>query len=199
MTLTAESLAMVRTAADRLRILTRPDELCLLAVSGGSDSLAMLDLLHNGAESHGRSLAVAHVDHGIDPASERVAATVAYAASARGLRFYCRRLELAAATSETRARTARRAALGAMAREAGAAAVVLAHTADDQAETVLLRVLRGSGPAGLAAMAARRGRWVRPLLAIRRVQLMEHLAARGIEALSDPANADRRHLRSWLR
>ena len=86
-----------------------------------------------------------------------------------------------------------------MAREAEAAAIVLAHTADDQAETVLLRVLRGSGPAGLAAMAPRRGRWVRPLLALRRVQLTEHLAARGIAAWSDPANADRRHLRSWVR
>ncbi len=94
---------------------------------------------------------------------------------------------------------ARRVALRELARECGATAIVLAHHADDQAETVLLRLLRGSGPAGLAAMAPRRGPWVRPMLGLRRADLAAHVDRAGLEVWTDPANADPRHLRSWLR
>jgi len=76
---------------------------------------------------------------------------------------------------------------------------VTAHHADDQAETVLMRVLRGSGPAGLSAMAPRRGRLLRPLLPFRRTELARHLLQMGHPVWDDPANADPSHLRSWVR
>jgi tRNA(Ile)-lysidine synthase len=176
-----------------------PGTTCLVAVSGGPDSLALLDLLHLAAADHGCSLAVGHVDHGIHADSGLVAEQVAAAARSRNLGIHVRRLSLDAESSETRARVARRAALLELAAEANAAAIVLAHHADDQAETVLLRLLRGSGPAGLAGMASRSGPWIRPLLGIRRAELGEHLAVRGLVAWTDPANSDSRHLRSWLR
>jgi tRNA(Ile)-lysidine synthase len=77
--------------------------------------------------------------------------------------------------------------------------VITAHHADDQVETVLMRALKGSGPAGLAGMAIRRGVLVRPLLAFRRAAILSYLRAEGLAAWSDPANQDPRHLRSWLR
>jgi len=195
--MTGADVSLAQRVADRLDRLVAPDARCLVAVSGGPDSLALLDLV--AAHSGGRSLVVGHVDHGIDPATAAVAATVRAEASARGLPFLQRDVALGAGATETRARDARRKALLVMAREAGADCILLAHHADDQAETVLLRLLRGSGPAGLSGMAWRRGRWVRPLLHVRRAELAGHLAARGIAAWADPANVDPRHLRSWLR
>src|SRR5690606_2966465 len=127
---------------------------------------AMLDLLVRGAEQHRRPLLVGHVDHGIDPRSAEVAAQVAHHATQRNVRVLQRRLELGMEATETRARRARRRALREMAQEGGAACIALAHHREDQAETVLLRVLGGSGPAGLAGMAPRRGPWLRPLLGI---------------------------------
>jgi tRNA(Ile)-lysidine synthase len=110
-----------------------------------------------------------------------------------------RRLALGPETSETTARAARYRAIEAMRREAGAAFIATAHHADDQAETVLMRALRGSGPAGLAAMTARRGKLVRPLLSVRRDDLARHLQAIGRSSWVDPANGDPRHLRGWIR
>lgn len=172
---------------------------CLVAVSGGPDSLALLDLLVLTSDLHHRTLLVGHVDHGISESSAAVADQVAVAAAARGLPCHRVRLELGTKASESRARVARRASLLAMAKDAGAERIVLAHHADDQAETVLLRLLRGSGPAGLTGMAPRAGVWVRPLLTVSRSELLEHLALRGLSAWDDPANVDPRHLRSWLR
>lgn len=192
-------MTLVAEVADRLTALTEEGAVCLLAVSGGPDSLALLDLLHRGTPIHHRHLLVAHVDHGIAAESAAVAATVMAAAEARGLRYVTTTLQLGASTTETKARLARREALRALASESGATVIVLAHHADDQAETVLLRLLRGSGPAGLAGMAPRNGPWVRPLLDIPRDRLAAHLTAVGITAWQDPANRDVRHLRSWLR
>ncbi len=192
-------MTLVDTVARELSRLTTDGEVCLVAVSGGPDSVAMLDLLDRSSDLHGRSLVVGHVDHGIDPHSAAVAGAVESMAAARGLRVVISRHALGPGASETRARDVRRRALRAMAREAGATAIVLAHHADDQAETVLLRLLGGSGPAGLAAMAGRRGPWVRPALGVRRAALHDHLREREIASWADPANTDPAHLRSWLR
>ncbi|MES2307054.1 MAG: tRNA lysidine(34) synthetase TilS [Gemmatimonadota bacterium] len=186
----------VGAALDRL---SPPGATCLVAVSGGPDSLALLDLLHLSHEQHGRPLVVGHIDHGIAQGSATVADSVERAAAERGIPFHRVRLELGPLASETRARVARRAALEEMATNCGAGVVVLGHHADDQAETVLLRVLRGSGPAGLAGMAGRSGIWVRPLLGVTRRELTHHLRHRGLTGWTDPANSDPRHLRSWLR
>jgi tRNA(Ile)-lysidine synthase len=176
-----------------------PSGRALVAVSGGPDSVALLDLLARSRDAHGSELIVAHVDHGIHPDSRRVAEQVRELANAYGLQFEGGRLRLGSAAGETAARQERYAWLDATRMRVGAQYIVTAHHADDQVETVLMRVLEGSGPAGLAAMAPVNGCLVRPLLAFRRSQLLRYLEDAGLEAWLDPANADSRHLRSWIR
>lgn len=171
----------------------------VVAVSGGPDSLALLHLLHQTRGLHQLELVVAHADHGIHPDSALVARRVAEAGARLGLPVVTGRLGLGAAATETTAREARHRWLESVRRDQGADAIVLAHHSDDQIETVLLRVLAGSGPAGLAGMEPRRGRLLRPLLAFSRAELVEWLAARGVESWTDPANTDPRHARSWIR
>jgi len=171
----------------------------VVAVSGGPDSLALLHLLHDQRGNHGLDLVVAHADHGIHPESGAVARRVVDECGRLGLPVVVGRLGLGARTSETRARAARQAWLEATRRSESADAIVLAHHADDQAETILLRVLHGSGPAGLAGMSARSGRLVRPLLRFRRAELADWLRCRGVSAWEDPANTDPAHERSWIR
>jgi len=100
---------------------------------------------------------------------------------------------------EARAREARYGALQVACEELGATAILVAHTADDQAETVLLNVLRGSAAAGLAGMAPRRGVVVRPLLGVRRADVRAVVEARGFATVDDPTNADVRWRRAWIR
>ncbi len=182
-----------------VRSLGLESERALVAVSGGPDSIALLDLLGRSGPAHGLDLVVGHVDHGIDPRSAEAAAIAARAAADRGLPFELERLSLGEKASETTGRAARLAALEAMRERVAADCILLAHHADDQAETVLMRVLRGSGPAGLAGIPQRRGRLVHALLPFRHRDLVQYVVERGIEVWHDPANADDRHLRSWLR
>jgi tRNA(Ile)-lysidine synthase len=191
--------ALVERVAERLDRLAPPDAPVVLAVSGGPDSLAMLDLLARGAALHRRTLVVGHVDHGIDPSSATVAESVRVFAESLGVATLARTLRLGADATETTARRARRGALRSIARECGAGAIALGHHRNDQVETVLLRCLAGSGPHGLAGMAPRRGIWVRPMLDVDPRVLHDYLATRGLSGWQDPANADPRHLRSWLR
>lgn len=190
---------VVREAADRLVELVPDRRPVLLAVSGGADSLAMLHLLAEGRELHRVELTVGHVDHGISPESAGAMALVERAAGSAGLEFRSASLRLGSGASETAARTARRRALVELADRAGAVSIATAHHAGDQVETVLMRVLRGSGPAGLAGIAGRTGRWIRPLLGIRGEELREYLGRMEAAWWEDPANRDPRHLRSWIR
>jgi tRNA(Ile)-lysidine synthase len=171
----------------------------VVAVSGGADSLALADLLHRTRESHRLALTIGHVDHGIHPSSGTVAASVERFALRRGLPFAAAHLGLGAGASETIARSARYAALEQLRRSAGARWIVTAHHADDQAETVLMRLLHGSGPAGLAGMSPVRGRILRPLLGFARAELIAYAAERELDGWEDPSNADVRHERAWLR
>ena len=171
----------------------------LIAVSGGADSMTLLDILPRLPSLADHRLIVAHVDHGIHPESALVADRVRTAAQERGLLCISTALALGPDTSETVARRARLTWLRTVAREQGARWIVLAHHADDQHETTLMRFLRGSGPAGLAGMRVRAGVLLRPLLGIRRATLRRYAAGRGLTWWEDPANTDRRHLRSWLR
>jgi tRNA(Ile)-lysidine synthase len=171
----------------------------LVAVSGGPDSVALLDLLHRTREAHRLDLVVAHFDHGIDPASARVAASVVALAARYRLDCQVGRGMLGPAAGETAARAARYAWLERTRLGVGAEWILTAHHADDQAETVLMRTLAGSGPAGLSGMAVRRGVVIRPLLSFRRADIIGYVRAEGLEAWADPANADPRHLRAWLR
>jgi tRNA(Ile)-lysidine synthase len=148
---------------------------------------------------HGLELVVAHVNHGIHPESARVAERVRGLADSYGLPFEVGELSLGPTAGETLARTRRYAWLEGVRNRIGAAIILTAHHADDQIETVLMRVLAGSGPAGLAGMAVSSGALVRPLLPFRRAELAAYLEERGLSAWVDPANTDPRHLRSWIR
>ena len=168
----------------------------VVACSGGADSLALLALAVDAALA---PIAV-HVDHGLRPGSEREADVVAGAAARLGASFDARRVHIEPGTNlEARARAARYEALEAARVAHGATAVLVAHTADDQAETVLLNLLRGSGSAGLAGMPVRRGNVVRPLLAARRADVRAECTRRQLAPAVDPSNEDRAHRRNWIR
>lgn len=171
----------------------------LVAVSGGPDSVALLDLLVSQSPD-GLRLVVGHVDHGIQEGSAKVAGLVRRLAAHYGLPFESARLELGPGTTETAARRARYDWLAAVRSRVGADWLVTAHHYDDQVETILLRALRGTAPAGLAGIAARtRGGVVRPLLPFTHAALEGYVRERGLTTYEDPANRDAQHLRSWLR
>ena len=191
--------AHLTATLDRLRLAAGP---VLVAVSGGPDSITLLDLLVHTRDHHGLELVVAHVDHGIHPESGAVATQVEELARAYGLAAIVGRLHLRAdrnEPTETRARAARHRWLRQMALREGAAAILLAHHADDQAETVFLRMLKGSGVVGLRGMDLRRGLLIRPLLRVPRAELAKYAETQGLKGWQDPANQDHRHLRSWVR
>ena len=172
----------------------------LVCVSGGADSVALLDLMHEFAPSAGLSLVVAHADHQIRSDSRTVGQTVEGLAEHYGLPFELGELGLGPDASETVARRARYRWLRDVQQRRGARYLVTAHHRDDQVETVLLRALSGTGPAGLAGIPVRgRGGLVRPLLPFTKRELAAHVAARGLPVHDDPANRDPRHARSWIR
>jgi tRNA(Ile)-lysidine synthase len=140
------------------------------------------------ASQAGLSATLHHVDHGLRPSGEREAALVASLAERLGMRFERHVVEMSAGPNlEARARRARRASLP--------ADVLTAHTMDDQAETVLLNFLRGSGVDGLAGMAPR----TKPLLGIRRAELRALVVASGAAFVVDPSNFDLSLRRNLLR
>ena len=193
--LPARALAHIREH----RLFREPGE-ALVAVSGGADSVALLDLLNAMAKELGLALVVAHADHGISSDSRTVGRSVKTLAEKYGLPFELAELHLGADTTETEARRARYAWLREVQRCRGAKYIVTAHHEDDQVETIVLRALRGSAPAGLAGIAARgRGGLVRPLLLFTRRELRAYVAERGLPVYEDPANRDPRHMRSWVR
>ncbi|HEY6808441.1 MAG TPA: tRNA lysidine(34) synthetase TilS [Gemmatimonadales bacterium] len=189
----------VRAHIARAGLFPKPGA-AVVAVSGGADSLALLHLLHELADEFGLTLVVAHADHGIQAVGRSVGRVVEKIATGLGLPFELGELALGPRATETVARRARYAWLREVQRRHHATYLVTAHHRDDQIETVLLRVLRGSAPTGLAGMSARtRGGLVRPLLPFTRDELGAYVTARGLTAHADPANADPRHVRSWIR
>ncbi|MFL5477190.1 MAG: tRNA lysidine(34) synthetase TilS [Gemmatimonadales bacterium] len=171
----------------------------LIAVSGGPDSLALLDLLVEARAHFALDLVVAHVDHGVHPESGLVAERVQMASARYGLPVDVGRLGLGTGATETKAREHRYDWLEEARQRNGADLILTAHHADDQVETILMRVLAGSGPAGLAGMSPQQGCVVRPLLPFRRAELEEYVRSAGLHPWIDPANSDRRHQRSWIR
>jgi tRNA(Ile)-lysidine synthase len=192
-------MAMIQAFRRHLATLDLPVGPALVAVSGGPDSVALLDLLFQSRDLHGQDLVVAHVDHGIHPDSGRVAQQVQDLAGSYSLPFHVGSLELGPTAGETKARVERYVWLEALRLALAAGIVYTGHHADDQVETVLMRALAGSGPAGLAGIATTHNRIVRPLLPFSRAELAQHLAEAGLTGWLDPANTDRRHLRSWPR
>lgn len=164
-----------------------------LAVSGGPDSLALLLLAH--AAMPGR-IAVTSIDHGLRPEAVGEVALVERIATERGIPFSPLKVMIAKGNTQAQARAARYGALGEWAAECGLGAVATAHHADDQAETLLMRLNRGSGLAGLAGVRARsviEGTEIpllRPLLGWRKAELAAVVAAAGITPSQDPSNAN---------
>ena len=155
------------------------------AVSGGADSLALLVL----ATAAGCDVIVIHVDHGIRPGSEKEAELVAAAAERYGARFRAESVTVFPGPNlQARARTARYGVLP--------ADVFTGHTCDDQAETMILNLLRGAGRPGLAGI--RRGQR-RPLLAVRRTETAALCREEGLVPFDDPSNADPKHRRTRVR
>lgn len=173
-----------------------------LAVSGGPDSLALLLLAH--AALPGR-VEAATVDHGLRPQSAREAAEVARVCASLGVPHATLRVDVGDGNLQAQARQARYAALAEWVQARGLAALATAHHADDQAETLLMRLNRASGVAGLAG-ARPRGLvpgtaipLVRPVLDWRRAELAEVVRAAGLAAAQDPSNADDRFDRVRMR
>lgn len=171
----------------------------LVAFSGGPDSTALLHLLHGLREARGWRLEAAHFDHALREGSAREAREVAGRARELGVPCRVGRPDEPPAATQEALRRARYAFLREAADEARADRIATGHQADDQAETVLFRILRGTGIGGLAGIPARRGPVVRPLLPFRRDELRGWLEGRGLAWLEDPANRDPRWARARIR
>ncbi len=172
----------------------------LVAVSGGPDSLALLHALSRSSVKLGVSLVAHGVDHGLRVEAAAELDHAERLAREWGVEFSRTRVEVAPGGNlQARARAARYAALEAAQLAAGADFLATAHHADDRAETVLLRLLRGSGPRGLAVLPPRAGARIRPILRARRSDVTLHLERHHILPAADPSNHNRRFLRVRVR
>ncbi|GEK85473.1 tRNA(Ile)-lysidine synthase [Microbacterium aerolatum] len=178
----------------------------IVALSGGADSLALAAATAFEARSRGMQVTSATIDHGLQDESADAAASAAAKAEALGIRSRVERVQVAGsdAGTEAAARDARYPALRRIAAEERAAAVLLGHTLDDQAETVLLGLARGSGAASLQGMAPRREDedgtvWLRPMLGVRRATTEAFCAASDLEPWHDPHNREHRFARVRVR
>jgi tRNA(Ile)-lysidine synthase len=175
--------------------------LVLVALSGGPDSLALAGATSFEAARAGIRAGAVIVDHGLQPASADVAARAAEQARALGLDpVLVRRVVVGTEGGpEAAARSERYSALDAAAAEVGASLILLGHTLDDQAETVLLGLARGSGPTSLHGMSAVSGTYARPLLGIRRASTVQFCLDSGLAAWTDPQNSDEAFARVRVR
>jgi len=177
------------------------------ALSGGRDSMTLLDAGSEVLGAAGRRAIGFHVHHGLQPDADRWAEACARACATRGVAFALSRVVVAPGprtSLEAAARDARYRALRSLARTHGAGVVALAHHQDDQAETLLLQLGRGAGPAGLAAMPATARDagglvWCRPLLALPRADIDAYATLRRLDFVDDPSNAETRLRRNAVR
>jgi tRNA(Ile)-lysidine synthase len=197
--------ATVKDTISRHALLS-PGDRVVVAVSGGPDSVCLLDLLRNLAPALSLTLHVAHLDHGFRGEEsagearfvERLAASLGLSATVEhaDVPVYCAERGL---TAQEGARQVRYAFLERVADHIGAQRIAVGHTANDQAETVLMRLLRGAGLAGLSGIPPRRGRIIRPLLETTRPQVLSHLAERQLEFVTDPSNRKPVYTRNRVR
>jgi tRNA(Ile)-lysidine synthase len=198
------AVAEVRSAVRACLSDLAAGDLVLVACSGGADSLALAAAAAFVAPRLGLRAGGVTVDHGLQPGSAERAGEVTATLTALGLDPVQSVAVTVlppgtAAGPEAAARRARYAALDVAAGECGAAAVLLGHTLDDQAETVLLGLARGSGGRSLAGMPARRGPYRRPLLTVRRASTGAACAELGLVPWQDPHNRDSRFARARVR
>jgi tRNA(Ile)-lysidine synthase len=194
--------AILRTL--REQALAVRGERVLVAVSGGPDSTALLHALVRLAPRLGIDLEAATVNHGLRPEAAAEVALVAERCRALGVACEVLTVDVRAARGphvswQDAARRVRLRALEEAAARRGCGRIALGHTADDQAETVLFRIVRGTGVAGLQAMPYHRGPFVRPMLDVRRREVLRYLAKRRLPFIEDPSNGDRRFTRARIR
>jgi tRNA(Ile)-lysidine synthase len=176
-----------------------------VAVSGGADSIALLRLLEELRERLGINLLVLHLDHALRSNSADDARFVEQLAKSRGLAFLGERIDVASAAAqhkwnlEDAGRRLRYEFFARIVEQGNADKIAVAHTMDDQAETVLARLIRGAGPAGLAGIRAVSGQIARPLLGVRRNALREYLRAIGQGWREDATNLDVSRQRARIR
>ncbi|MFZ2098187.1 MAG: tRNA lysidine(34) synthetase TilS [Anaerolineales bacterium] len=185
------------------------DDLLLVGVSGGPDSLFLLHVLH----ALGYQLIAAHVNHGLRPEANEEALLVKHFASDMGVEYITRKVDILSFSNrqslsvEEAARIMRYRYLFEQAKVTGATAVVVGHTADDQVETILMHILRGSGLSGLRGMDYRSAPnpWsdhiplIRPLLSTQRDDILNYLAEHNLSPVSDRSNLDTTFFRNRLR
>lgn len=187
----APAVAAVRLAVRRALDDLDPGATVLVACSGGADSLALLAATVFEARRPAHTVVGATVDHGLQEGSAEQAARVVEQMRALGAEARAVRVEVGTTGGpEAAARSARYGALDAAAETEGADVVLLGHTRDDQAETVLLGLARGSGARSLSGMAPRQGRYRRPLLDLTRDDTRAACAAEGLTPWEDPHNDD---------
>ena len=213
----------------RNRDLLHPGDRVVVGVSGGPDSLCLLDILARLADRHGLALTAAYLNHGLRGEAAAEAGFVQAQAEARSLPFYSETVDTLARALEHKesveaaARALRYGYFGRVAHAVGAARIAVAHTQDDQAETVLMHLLRGAGLKGLIGMPAGRLlspaeitphaadvdagslpqgtalQLIRPLLAVTRLEVMAYCAEHGLEPRLDASNLDQGYLRNRVR
>jgi tRNA(Ile)-lysidine synthase len=175
----------------------------VVALSGGADSVALLLLLHRNREALRCTLHAVHVHHHArGAAADGDAEHCAALCRTLGVPFVLEHLDGPPPPGESAEawwRSGRYTRLAGVRRRLDAAAVATGHTLDDQAETVLLKLLRGSGPRGVASVRARHGATIRPLLSFRRAELRAWLTAEGVGWREDETNADTGRPRAWVR
>ena len=173
-----------------------------VALSGGRDSMALLDALAGLRAELPIAVSAVHVHHGLSPNADAWAAFCAAECERRGVALTLCHVRVERAPGDSLEATARAARFGAL-RSAAADIVALAHHADDQAETLLLQLLRGAGPHGLSAMSGSRRTGgpllVRPLLAVSRAAIDTYARAHQVGWIDDESNADTRFKRNYLR
>lgn len=167
----------------------------VVAVSGGVDSMVLLDLLRQKPDLE---LTVAHFDHGIRPDSQKDRELVQELATRYGLPFVCAQGKLGPGTSEAAAREARYEFLERVQAEQGAAAIITGHHQDDLLETAILNLLRGTGRKGLAALRSRPS-VLRPMLHLTKEQIFAYAHAHQLQWHEDSTNSDNRYLRNYVR
>ncbi len=190
------------TATVREHEMFLPGQTVLVAVSGGPDSVCLLGSLVRLRRLLKVRLEVFHLDHALRPGSREDAAYVRRTADRLKLPFHLRTAEDQPAKGESIeawARERRLVAMGSVAREIGAARVAIGHTADDQAETVLMALITGSGIRGLGGIAPVSGPWVNPLLDVGREDVLAFIRALRLRPRIDPSNGDTRFLRNAIR